>query len=180
MAVICDLPEYWSLCHSTLFETRCCTIITNWKIMICRICACVSCTYLNSVPRHLCCPSFLKSSDLQFHLCINSHHADTMWQYKLLSWTHWTLFGFFCFAELSDVWSISSVTVRPDLRSMPTSPSTPHLPTITEEWEGGRLKKEGASQERTDKRWKKSLLRVWWRPVKLSDLKLLLFNYCCL
>lgn len=125
-------------------------------------------------------PSFLKSSDLQFHLCINSHHADTMWQYKLLLWTHWTLFGFFCFAELSDVWSISSVTVRPDLRSMPTSPSTPHLPTITEEWEGGRLKKEGASQERTDKRWKKSLLRVWWRPVKLSDLKLLLFNYCCL
>ncbi|XP_007552561.1 glycerophosphodiester phosphodiesterase domain-containing protein 5, partial [Poecilia formosa] len=32
--------------------------------------------------------------------------------------------------ELSDVWSISSVNVRPDLRS---SPSSPHLPTITEE-----------------------------------------------
>ncbi|KAE8294895.1 Glycerophosphodiester phosphodiesterase domain-containing protein 5 [Larimichthys crocea] len=35
--------------------------------------------------------------------------------------------------ELSDVWSISSVNVRPDLRSTPSSPSTPHLPTITEE-----------------------------------------------
>ncbi|XP_042342956.1 glycerophosphodiester phosphodiesterase domain-containing protein 5-like [Plectropomus leopardus] len=35
--------------------------------------------------------------------------------------------------ELSDVWSISSVNVRPDLRSTPNSPSTPHLPTITEE-----------------------------------------------
>uniref|UniRef100_A0A3Q0SGH7 Glycerophosphodiester phosphodiesterase domain containing 4a n=1 Tax=Amphilophus citrinellus TaxID=61819 RepID=A0A3Q0SGH7_AMPCI len=35
------------------------------------------------------------------------------------------------FRTLSDVWSISSVTVRPDLRSMPNSPSTPHLPTIT-------------------------------------------------
>ncbi|CAK6979859.1 LOW QUALITY PROTEIN: glycerophosphodiester phosphodiesterase domain-containing protein 5 [Scomber scombrus] len=35
--------------------------------------------------------------------------------------------------ELSDVWSISSVNVRPDLRSSPSSPSAPHLPTITEE-----------------------------------------------
>ncbi|XP_061574803.1 glycerophosphodiester phosphodiesterase domain-containing protein 5 isoform X1 [Cololabis saira] len=35
--------------------------------------------------------------------------------------------------ELSDVWSISSVSVRPDLRSVPSSPSTPQLPTITEE-----------------------------------------------
>ncbi|XP_015241119.1 PREDICTED: glycerophosphodiester phosphodiesterase domain-containing protein 4 [Cyprinodon variegatus] len=35
--------------------------------------------------------------------------------------------------ELSDVWSISSVNVRPDLRSTPSSPSSPHLPTITEE-----------------------------------------------
>ncbi|XP_037534257.1 glycerophosphodiester phosphodiesterase domain-containing protein 5 [Nematolebias whitei] len=35
--------------------------------------------------------------------------------------------------EMSDVWSISSVNVRPDLRSAPGSPSTPHLPTITEE-----------------------------------------------
>ncbi|XP_026220854.1 glycerophosphodiester phosphodiesterase domain-containing protein 5 isoform X1 [Anabas testudineus] len=35
--------------------------------------------------------------------------------------------------ELSDVWSISSVNVRPDLRSAPNSPITPHLPTITEE-----------------------------------------------
>ncbi|XP_029923336.1 glycerophosphodiester phosphodiesterase domain-containing protein 5-like [Myripristis murdjan] len=35
--------------------------------------------------------------------------------------------------ELSDVWSISSVSVRPDLRSTPSSPCTPHLPTITEE-----------------------------------------------
>ncbi|KAM4627708.1 glycerophosphodiester phosphodiesterase domain-containing protein 5-like [Polymixia lowei] len=35
--------------------------------------------------------------------------------------------------ELSDVWSISSVNVRPDLRSSPSSPSTPDLPTITEE-----------------------------------------------
>ncbi|XP_051255638.1 glycerophosphodiester phosphodiesterase domain-containing protein 5, partial [Dicentrarchus labrax] len=35
--------------------------------------------------------------------------------------------------ELSDVWSISSVNVRPDLRSTPSSPSNPHLPTITEE-----------------------------------------------
>ncbi|KAM7412554.1 hypothetical protein PAMA_020097 [Pampus argenteus] len=35
--------------------------------------------------------------------------------------------------ELSDVWSISSVNVRPDLRSTPGSPSGPHLPTITEE-----------------------------------------------
>ncbi|XP_033988681.1 glycerophosphodiester phosphodiesterase domain-containing protein 5 [Trematomus bernacchii] len=35
--------------------------------------------------------------------------------------------------ELSDVWSISSVSVRPDLRSAPSSPSKPHLPTITEE-----------------------------------------------
>ncbi|XP_034557646.1 glycerophosphodiester phosphodiesterase domain-containing protein 5 isoform X1 [Notolabrus celidotus] len=35
--------------------------------------------------------------------------------------------------ELSDVWSISSVHVRPDLRSTPSSPSNPHLPTITEE-----------------------------------------------
>ncbi|CAJ1064847.1 glycerophosphodiester phosphodiesterase domain-containing protein 5 isoform X3 [Xyrichtys novacula] len=35
--------------------------------------------------------------------------------------------------ELSDVWSVSSVHVRPDLRSTPSSPSTPHLPTITEE-----------------------------------------------
>ncbi|XP_017293494.1 glycerophosphodiester phosphodiesterase domain-containing protein 5 isoform X1 [Kryptolebias marmoratus] len=35
--------------------------------------------------------------------------------------------------EMSDVWSISSVNVRPDLRSAPSSPSTPHLPTITEE-----------------------------------------------
>lgn len=35
--------------------------------------------------------------------------------------------------EMSDVWSISSVNVRPDLRSTPSSPSTPHLPTITEE-----------------------------------------------
>ncbi|XP_014907472.1 glycerophosphodiester phosphodiesterase domain-containing protein 5-like, partial [Poecilia latipinna] len=35
--------------------------------------------------------------------------------------------------ELSDVWSISSVNVRPDLRSSPSSPSSPHLPTITEE-----------------------------------------------
>lgn len=35
--------------------------------------------------------------------------------------------------ELSDVWSISSVNARPDLRSTPSSPSTPHLPTITEE-----------------------------------------------
>nr|XP_020499138.2 glycerophosphodiester phosphodiesterase domain-containing protein 5-like [Labrus bergylta] len=35
--------------------------------------------------------------------------------------------------ELSDVWSISSVNVRPDLRSAPNSPSAPHLPTITEE-----------------------------------------------
>ncbi|CAL8362109.1 unnamed protein product [Merluccius merluccius] len=34
--------------------------------------------------------------------------------------------------ELSDVWSISSVTVCPDPQSSPTSP-TPHLPTITEE-----------------------------------------------
>ncbi|KAM9852895.1 glycerophosphodiester phosphodiesterase domain-containing protein 5 [Aulostomus maculatus] len=35
--------------------------------------------------------------------------------------------------ELSDVWSISSVNVRPDLQSTPGSPTTPHLPTITEE-----------------------------------------------
>ncbi|KAM6946343.1 glycerophosphodiester phosphodiesterase domain-containing protein 5 [Aplochiton taeniatus] len=35
--------------------------------------------------------------------------------------------------ELSDVWSISSVNVRPDLRSAPSSPSTPQLATITEE-----------------------------------------------
>ncbi|XP_074521287.1 glycerophosphodiester phosphodiesterase domain-containing protein 5-like isoform X2 [Halichoeres trimaculatus] len=35
--------------------------------------------------------------------------------------------------ELSDVWSISSANVRPDLRSTPSSPSNPHLPTITEE-----------------------------------------------
>ncbi|KAG7255382.1 hypothetical protein CRUP_012296, partial [Coryphaenoides rupestris] len=32
-----------------------------------------------------------------------------------------------------DVWSISSVTVGPDPHSSPTSPTTPHLPTITEE-----------------------------------------------
>uniref|UniRef100_A0A3B5R0X6 Glycerophosphodiester phosphodiesterase domain containing 4 n=1 Tax=Xiphophorus maculatus TaxID=8083 RepID=A0A3B5R0X6_XIPMA len=37
------------------------------------------------------------------------------------------------FRTLSDVWSISSVNVRPDLRSSPSSPSGPHLPTITEE-----------------------------------------------
>uniref|UniRef100_A0A1A7XRZ4 Glycerophosphodiester phosphodiesterase domain containing 4 n=1 Tax=Iconisemion striatum TaxID=60296 RepID=A0A1A7XRZ4_9TELE len=35
--------------------------------------------------------------------------------------------------ELSDVWSISSIHVRPDQRSTPSSPTTPHLPTITEE-----------------------------------------------
>ncbi|XP_069389914.1 glycerophosphodiester phosphodiesterase domain-containing protein 5 isoform X1 [Paralichthys olivaceus] len=35
--------------------------------------------------------------------------------------------------ELSDVWSISSVNIRPDTRSTPSSPITPHLPTITEE-----------------------------------------------
>ncbi|KAF6732352.1 Glycerophosphodiester phosphodiesterase domain-containing protein 5 [Oryzias melastigma] len=35
--------------------------------------------------------------------------------------------------EMSDVWSISSVNVRPDLRSTPGSPSVPHLPTISEE-----------------------------------------------
>ncbi|XP_062241158.1 glycerophosphodiester phosphodiesterase domain-containing protein 5 isoform X2 [Platichthys flesus] len=35
--------------------------------------------------------------------------------------------------ELSDVWSISSVNIRPDTQSTPSSPITPHLPTITEE-----------------------------------------------
>ncbi|KAF0030639.1 hypothetical protein F2P81_017370 [Scophthalmus maximus] len=35
--------------------------------------------------------------------------------------------------ELSDVWSVSSVNIRPDLRSTPSSPISPHLPTITEE-----------------------------------------------
>lgn len=55
------------------------------------------------------------------------------------------------FAELSDVWSISSVNVRPDLRSMPSSPSTPHLPTITEEWLwglGGGQRAEKESETR--------------------------------
>lgn len=35
--------------------------------------------------------------------------------------------------ELSDVWSISSISIRPDLKSSANSPSTLHMPTITEE-----------------------------------------------
>jgi hypothetical protein len=37
------------------------------------------------------------------------------------------------FAELSDVWSISNIVIRPDPQGSPTQSATPHLPTITEE-----------------------------------------------
>ncbi|CAL8334610.1 unnamed protein product [Boreogadus saida] len=35
--------------------------------------------------------------------------------------------------ELSDVWSISNIVIRPDPQGSPTQSATPHLPTITEE-----------------------------------------------